>query len=348
MTNRGVIAAITAALCFTGCSALGSSDGSSDGTSEPNESVASPIENLLGLGDLQSGEANDQFVQMQRENEELVAACMAKEGFDYIAVDPDDTVTFAADIDDLVDIGSPDYSERYGFGVTTMRWSQTQVGPELVGYDDRLDDLPEPIDPNAAYVESLTEAEQLAYRDALRGTNPDYEWDATLSDDENSERASAFYEQLEPSGCYEEALTTGTFAAAAAFYDEFADDLATIEEQIESDPRLIDAKAEIQRCVIEQGLDYVDPDNPYQRWGAGLDDLDANHMTPDGLLDDEGRDALALLQADEIAVAVATDECGGSQAELSALDQELRADYEQRFLDENADRVSVFEADGDS
>ncbi len=71
-------------------------------------------------------------------------------------------------------------------------------------------------------------------------------------------------------------------------------------------------------------------------------------MTADGLLDDEGRAELAVLQAEEIAIAVATDECGGSQAELSALDREIRSEYEQRFLDENADRVSAFEADGDS
>ncbi len=351
MTNRGVIAAITAALCFTGCSVLGSSDDSSDAGSGSDDAAVSPIDDLLGLGglgDLESGETNDTIVQMLRENDELVASCMANQGFEYIPVNRDDAVTFAGDIDDLVDYGSAEFTERYGFGVTTMYWSQSQVGPSLVGADDRLDDLPAPVDPNEEYLATLSEAEQAAYQDALYGTNPDYEWDTTLSNDENDERARAFYDQLEPSGCYDEALAKGNFANAAAFYDTFADDLLAIDQQVEADPRLIDAKSDIERCVIEQGLDYVDPDFPFQRWSEALADLDAGHMTADGLLDDEGRAELAVLQAEEIAIAVATDECGGSQAELSALDREIRSEYEQRFLDENADRVSAFAADGDS
>ncbi len=357
MTNRGVIAVAGLVLFVGGCSGLGSSDGSTEGTDA--DRVASPLSEFLGLGDftdLDSADTQARIVEMQRANNEAIVACMAAEGFEYIAPNLDETSMFAAETADGVTYGTPEYTARYGFGVTTQYWSQSTVGPELVGYDDS-EDLVEEVDPNQAYVESLSEADRAAYDAALYGESIDYEWDLSLTNEENQTRADAFYADFEPSGCFFEAQADDGFARAAEFYDQFGSELEALYTSIEADPRIADALGAIEDCVVGKGLVSVDPTDPYGYWDQALADIAENHATetsdsdgtgiPTVVIDDEGLAKLAKLQAEEIAIAIATDECGGSQDDLSSLFQSVTAEYEQRFLDDNADRVAAF-AEGDS
>ncbi len=366
MTNRGVSAAVLAlGVCSLGLSAC-SIVGGSDAGDAAGDAVSSPIAEFLGMDEFadpntEAGRAR--IIEIQREINELVVACMAQQGFDYVPPNPDDTISFAAGSADGLEYGSAEYTARYGFGATTQYWSQTTVGPDLVGYDEIVAD---DIDPNAAYLDGLTDPERAAFEAALHGDGPEYPWDPSLSDDENLAQAQEFYLDRAPSGCMEEAQANSPYANLGAFYTEFGDELYDLSEQVTNDPRLVAQLDEIEQCVIAKGLEFVAPDDAFQHWNTQLNDIAEQHvtspaaeltqseldaMTPDELddlfaapetMDDEGKAKLAVLQAEEIAIAVATDDCGGSQAELSSLYAEVNAEYEQRFLDENADRLGGF------
>ncbi len=383
MIKRGMIGAAAVAVLLSGCGVFGSVDekASDEGAADngPSSSGApsgegasdselgsSPIAEFLGLDafdDLESEDGQARLIESQRQIYEAVAVCMADEGFEYIPINPAETISFASGIDDELDYGSSEYTARYGFGVTTQRWPQSVVGPELVGSPDASDQVPDVTDrsvsdPNAEYVAGLTEQEQAAYNAALYGSGPEYEWDATLSDDENSQRAEAFYADLEPSGCFAKAEAQSEFAKITEFYNEFGTEVFEIYETIEADPRLIAKKTEVENCVIEKGLEFVDPDRAYERWDADLADIETNHITgeldsdtstdTDIVIDDEGKAKLAVLQAEEIAIAIASDECGGGADEMTVIYRELQAEYEQKFLDDNADRISSYASEGDS
>lgn len=352
MANRAgvVAAAIGVALGLSGCGLLGGSDDATpDGNGGSSSGPVSPVAEYLGLSDLNSGDSDSeaQFMALQTEFGEQVAACMAAEGFEYIPPNLEDLNSFDATTGDGIEYGTPEYTARYGFGVTTQRFAQSAVGPDLVGYDDApIEDQAAPGDPNDEYVNSLSDAERQAYDAALYGDTPDFAWDESLTDAENQELADAFYADFEPTGCFAEAEANGPFAQATAFYDEFGEELFELYEEIEDDPRFAAQLSEIEACVTEQGLEYVDPSRPYERWEAQLSELEADHFSS-GELDSAGRDQLAALQTEEIAIAVATDECGGSQQALSDRFGELVAEYEQRFLDTNAERISQLEAEAE-
>ncbi|MEZ5374938.1 MAG: hypothetical protein R2733_00405 [Acidimicrobiales bacterium] len=354
MSKCGVIAVASVALLVSSCSVVGGSSDANDGDAG---AASSPLADFLGIGDLgnaRSDDAQARLLDIQREINDSVAACMTAQGFEFVPPDLDEVTSFDSAGPDGIEYGTPEYTARYGFGVTTQRWPQSTVGPELVGYEDFSES--EYIDPNQAYLEGLTEAERIAYDAALYGDGPDYEWDPSLTDDENQERAEAFYADYDASGCYAEAEQGGAFANVSAFYEEFGDQLFELYDQIESDPRVTQRLAEIEQCITEQGFDYVDPISPYEHWEPALSEIDQQHLSwpanesGDGpsapVMDDEGKALLAPLQAEEIAIATATDECGGSQTELMALYESVRNELEQQFLDDNADAVAGFRADG--
>ena len=75
------------------------------------------------------------------------------------------------------------------------------------------------------------------------------------------------------------------------------------------------------------------------------EELDAIFNQP-RQLSPEALEKLGELQAQEIELALVVNGCGGGFADQRELIQEVVADYEQRFLDENAELVEEFRAEG--
>src|SRR5665647_1165746 len=177
MTSRTRIAALAtvtvAALTLAAC-------GNEPEPKPTPTQESSPLEALLRdyLGDWSNEDVTRQLVAM----EDLVATCMAEQGFDYTPVD------YAAMGLDLtgetlgLEWGSKEFAEQYGYGITT--------NPALGA------DAEQPEDPNAEYVAGMTPTEQEAYYTALYGVHY-----AEMSDPRPSPR---------PAG------TGGTSAARAA------------------------------------------------------------------------------------------------------------------------------------
>ncbi len=350
---------------------LAACGGSSSDSDSSGDAPASPLQAFLGIEnvDYESEEGQAQLIAEQRVANEKIVACMAAQGFEYIPENPEDYISFDAASPDGIAYDSREWVEKYGFGVTTQRWPQEALGPDLVGYDDEQVGQ-EYVDPNAEYVESLSEPEREAFYAALYGDDPGYEWDESLSEEENQEAVDAYYLDYEPTGCQNEAYNSGDQAKISQFYQEFGDELNSLYEQIQQDPRYVEAQDAVKSCVEDKGLTYLGDDQIYQLWEDDLNDIEMNHvvypgndlteedfntMTPEELdavynqpitIDEEGKTKLAALQTEELALAVAVDDCGGGWKNQQELFDELNAEYEQRFLDDNADAIATFAGSG--
>ncbi len=330
----------------------------------------SPIMDFLGVDtDFQSDDAEAEFAAQATEAEEVIAQCMREEGFEYTPVDQTQFTSFGFDNEDLP-WGSRAWTEKYGFGITTQRFSQSEVGPDLIGYDDSAfeEESGEFVDPNQDYLDSLSPNEQDAYYEALYGDEPDLGPDAT------EEEWNEAYENYQPTGCQAKAWEgeDGVFGNSpeAKFYEEFGDELDDLYERLEADPRVAEHLTKVSDCLAEDGLEYSgDMEDLYQEYesklsGIGPDysqdpfeaaGLDPSTMSEEEIdeffetqysveLTEEDKIALGELQTEEIELAVAVWDCDGSNLQMEVLFSEIRVEYEEEFLANNADRLSGFEA----
>lgn len=334
--------------------------------------AASPLSEFLGE-DLWGGDFNEEdFAAEQRLREEKIAACMAEQGFEYIPVDPGQFDIF--DGEPGLDYESREYAEKYGFGVTTERFSQAEVGPDLIGYDDsafeQFEDDGGFVDPNQEIIEAMDPGSQEAYYAALYGDEDDFfpEIDDTMSDEEVAALEDDF--SFEPTGCQGEVWAD---EANNAFYQEFDSELTEMYQAAQDDPRVKAAEQEISDCVADEGLEFTGFDEDiWTRWeddlfaieemiggfpGENLTEEDFNAMSEQELNDlfsqpreftDEARSRLATIQAEEIKLATTVWDCGGGFEAQEKLFQEVMFEYEQQFIDTNADRLSEFKANPDS
>jgi hypothetical protein len=163
--RRTAVLACAAALALTGCTG-GDDDSGSKGSESSDEYTPGPLDEytarIYGYS-LDSDEQSMQNAQAEaerqnREVEEMVAACMSEQGFDYTPNDQNGSTTFSSDDLDL-EWGSMEFAEKYGYGISTDPW----------GMADQEQEQPEYVDPNADYIASMSESELEAYNAALWG-----------------------------------------------------------------------------------------------------------------------------------------------------------------------------------
>ena len=125
----------------------------------------SPLRQYLSAalgGDLSEEEQNRRFEEQRKKEEELVAKCMAKEGFEY--------KTRTANVAAYGEEGdwepeSKAWVEKYGYGAVTSLWAERDAEARQSGKN--------PADPNADYLASLSESERNTYQETLYGKMPD-------------------------------------------------------------------------------------------------------------------------------------------------------------------------------
>lgn len=384
MKTRSLAVVAAGAMFLASCGgssdSTASDDGASDDSSEDSEFVyESPLGEFLGWSDADFDEEalEAQYADQEREVQEQAAACMQELGFEYIPVDTAAQNAFFQDqFEDDLEWGSKEWTEKFGFGVTTQRFSQTQVGPDLVGSNwDIGPDQEGPPDPNQEYVESLGPSEQEAYYAALYGGEDDYEipiWEIEERDP-TDEEIEAYDANYEPTGClniaYEEIFASGPGEGDwEKFDEEFGEALNEMEERMESHPEVIAYQDEVRSCVEDRGVEYLTEEDSYQYFEAELEaaglgwdsqpdpfeGIDTTDFTDEDyeriwqesqtkLLPADQLEALGELQALEIETAVAIRECGGGwENEQEAL-ADVRIELEEEFLAANADRLAEFE-----
>lgn len=353
-----------------------------DVTEETDDGVEweSPLGEFLGWVDVDFNEEDEraEMAAMEFRVEELAATCMREQGFEYIPVDRTQEMFFEEEyFGEGLEWGSDEFVRTYGFGITTQRFSQDQVGPDLVGHDfPMFEDEGEEggfVDPNEDYVESLTEGEREAYFEALHGTQvdaPAWAWESEEREPtrEEIDAMNEWWEENHVPGCMEKSsreVFEVDDEVHQKFDEEFGDLLSEAYERLEASPEVVAYRAEVAACVNERGFEYASSDEPFMYFEQKLDDAGLGWSDPLEGIDTTGwtdeqfeaayREyetrtlppdqlaALAELQREEIDMAVAIHECGGGwQNEQEILDP-LRIEMERQFLEDNRDRLAPYE-----
>lgn len=166
------------------------------------------------------------LAQQQRRMQDLVASCMLEDGFEYVPRVPQDDAAPADD--DLPELGSSEFAEQYGYGITTLG--------ELVGT--------EPADPNEQLLASMSDEGRAEWETALYG--------APSTDPELA---------VGSAGCLGEAQREvyGGDVLDDPRFLELSAELGPLYEAVDVDPRVVEATAEWSLCMGDAGHDVTSP-----------------------------------------------------------------------------------------
>lgn len=325
MTSRTRIAALAtvtvAALTLAACG--------NEPEPEPTPTQeSSPLEALLRdyLGDWSNEDVTRQLVAM----EDLIATCMAGQGFDYTPIDyPAMGLDLTGETLGLA-WGSKEFAEQYGYGITT--------NPALG------EDAAQPEDPNAEYVAGMTPTEQEAYYTALYG-----EHHAEMSDPRAIAEAGWDWRDLGCTGSAQNEVLSGD----AAQEDQFAalqQEMTLMMEAAAADPRLAQVNADWAACMADAGFPDLgkvgDPEAALSAEVAALQqaaDAQIDPTVPTGPGSAEQVQAASQEQLDEITqreidTAVADAQCRAAVGYDDAR-RAIDTEYQVQFLAEHRTEV---------
>ena len=241
------------------------------------------------------------LAQQQRHMQDAVAECMHEDGFEYVPRIPEQDS--AAPADDLPEWGTREFAEGYGYGITTLG--------DLAG--------PEPADPNADLLASMSEEGRAEWETALYG--------APSTDAEPA---------IGSAGCLGEAqreVYGGGLLGDPRFL-ELSAELAPLYEAVDVDPRVVAVTAEWSICMGDAGHEVASP-------GEAVSELytDLEHAL------EIGEEAPAALTQREVLVATADHDC---QAEtgLAATRAEVERELEEQFVADHRTELEELAADG--
>lgn len=326
--HRSARLLLPAALAATALLLTACSGGSGSGDSkEPELGPLSKYTEALFDGEEYTQE---KFDKQQLEVEELVAACMTKEGFEYTPNPANGGMAMATEGEaDGPEWGSEEFAKQYGYGI--IDW------PGREAMEAQTDDE-EYVDLNADYVMSLSESEQNAYYEALHGPQPTEEEMLEMEENESYEY------NWETAGCYG--------AAQHEVQEDFSGYQAASEDPQYAD--LFTAMNEVWNVIYDEENPHEDVSKLNREWSDCMAEANLSEFsTPNAatqILYDEyealqnpgGNDEYVepskadqkKFQEREIEVAVADAAC---KKKLSYDDQvtKLQFDIEQKFVDEH-------------
>ncbi|MGF3057549.1 hypothetical protein [Microbacterium sp. YY-01] len=344
---RSVVPALAltavAALTLTSCSLL-PGGGSGELTWED-----SPLNKYLSAAwdsDLSEEEQMAQFEQQQREEQELLAQCMADEGFEYTPWVQDSSMVFGSSGDeDDMPVWEPDdrkWVEKYGYGAVYSPWDEY--------YEEHPEEMyegEETVDPNQAYVESLSETEQQAYFDTLYG----------VFDDEAYEEDEIVEWNWEDSGCQGYASHEVYQSQDLLSSDEFAGLLEALQEMganSEDSPEMREIDNAWSQCMADAGepgftTQYAAQESIYDAmnevWESFYDDLDpAIFEDPEAEVPDpKDSPEMEAIFEQEVALALKDLDC---REKVNYTQEQLKAQFamEERFIQEHKAELDAFKA----
>lgn len=318
-----------------GLAACGGDNGGSGGEDLTYED--SPLNTIFaGLsswGDMSEEEMQAQNEEQNRKVEELVAQCMAEQGFDY---KPNtDTGSYYYSGDMYEGLEPIEYARQYGYGMTT--WEDTPSAQEMNEQEPT-----EWVDPNADVYESMSDSERAAWDEALWGAPQEWDEDADMEEYEwNWEDSGCYgvaqhqvYEVDSPDGdlmsLYEDPQFAELFEAMGELYTT-----------MQSDPRMAELNKAWANCMADAGFpDFASPEEAQNSINDALNALyeeidesaweDPDFTGPD----------MTEVKKVEIETATADFTC---RAEVDYDNEQLRIqfDIEQKFIDENRAAVDA-------
>ncbi|MBD7918448.1 hypothetical protein H9657_09180 [Cellulomonas sp. Sa3CUA2] len=311
------LAATAVALVLAGCTG-----GTSAASADDDGPMTAFFEKVGGSYE------DEDFEKQQREVEELVATCMAEQGFEYSPNDP--SSSRGMDPDDIPEWDSKEYALQFGYGATTS--------DELYGGSEEW------VDPNADYIASMSEGEQTAFYEALWGASPevDPEADPDAEVEYNWEdggcQGKASHEVYEQDQIWDDPA-----------FEAMSEEMNSEYETLADDPALGEAQAEWAACITKAGYDYASPDEAQQSIFDELNALyEAAAPDPEAEPDPEAsyepdEAAMAELKKKEMALAAADYECKESSGYIKAQKTASRA-LEDRLWEKYGEQLEAIAA----
>jgi hypothetical protein len=331
MTRRAIGRAAAPALILTmllaGC---GGGDKAADGGKEEEVGpLGKYFEQAYGEYD------EDQANREMRRVEELVAECMAEQGFEYTPMDPTAQGGMSMSSDELdIEWGTREFAEQYGYGITTNPWAELE------------EDQPEPeefVDPNAEYIESMSESEAEAYFLALHGNqefSEDPEVEVEYDWEQNGCQGKAQHEVYE----------VGRDDPAIASLEE---EMNGLWERTQQDPRITEVTTAWIDCMGDAGftglatvddaqMQISDKSNAVYEEAYPSDMGEEMPTEEDFAAIEAGiQEKLAEITDEEIATAVADFECREETGFDDAM-QEVSRELEQEFVDTHKEELEAW------
>lgn len=323
--RAGVVVGMVLVLALGGCS---TGDPDSD---EPPE--LGPLDQLFQ--DIYGSWDEEQSAAQQMRVEEIVARCMAEEGFDYTPVDYSSQSGLSFAPDDLdVEWGTLEFAEQYGYGATTDPYGMTEQQEPSVPQ--------EWVDPNQDYVMALSESAQQAYYTALSGLQnaPEIDGEVVYSWEDAGCQGRAQHEVYESAP----GLDDETFTALQA-------DMQTMWESATSDPRMGEVSSAWAACMADAGhpgFAAVEDaaSSIYNQlneiWESAFADLPPTATPDDYVAAQEVSDAQAAeLTPLEIELAVADVTCR-EEVDYDRITREVNIEYQQDFYDAHREELEAW------
>jgi hypothetical protein len=318
-------AAVCAGLLLVAFALAGCSSAGSGGSSAAPAEEASPLDRYF---ELLSGQRSDEAMQKENaEVQEAIAVCMNEQGFDYV---PDsENGSFSVDSSGL-DWESEEFAKTYGYGITTDPFGDQQ------GSDG------DPVDPNADYIDSLSESEQAAYNEALWG--PPVESSAG-----DLESVEYDWKTAGCTGSAQHAVSGDHNYWEDPEFTALSDGMSELYTAVREAPLVLQAERGWAECLADAGHSgFAHKDEPAtsiseeygELTGAPAPSSDAAGgdivVVPDSTSTTSAPDPekLAQLQQREIGLATADFSCARESGYTDALNSERRR-LEQEFVDEN-------------
>ena len=213
------------------------------GGSSADEHV-DPIDAVFGS---RSTAAEDRALGLQQQ--EAIADCMREAGWEYTPFDV--SAAYGSELDD--ERQRPDFGTEFGYGVTRRyelyEWPNTDAEGNWVSQDD---DDAGAVDPNEAYVQSLSPEDQEAYSTALLG-----EFATSEAQSYDAEGNPVFdVPPIEDQGCSGKAYVA-TYGGEHAYDDAaFNDRMFALLDALDHDPGIEEATIAWSDCMYDGDPEY--------------------------------------------------------------------------------------------
>lgn len=317
-----VPAAAAALLLLAGCAGTDGGGGLDYEDSPLNQYMSA----AWGGDDRSPEEMQSEFDDQNRQIEELVADCMAEEGFDYLPVLDTGSVVYSSDDDENAwDPDSRDWVAQYGYGFVNYP-----------GRDEQPVEGDEWEDPNQEYVESLSESEQAAYQEALNGP--------ALSEEEYAEQEASgdFEYDWTTAGCYGAASNEvyGGDPSSSDEHQPLMDAMNALYEEAQSHPDVAELDAAWSSCMADAGHSGLATQQDAQN--SIMDEQNAAYESQEPSEDGEWVEPdLTELGEREIEVALADFDCR-DEVDYTAQQLTVQFELEERFIEEHKAELDAY------
>jgi hypothetical protein len=265
------------------------------------------------------GGDEEDFAKQQQKVEELVAVCMADEGFEYIPVDQSQYMS-TSDVAEY-DPQSKKWVAENGYGITTQNGMAPEVDPEEEQF----------VDPNQSYVEALSATEQTAYYETLYGVSP-------TEEEMNNEEYEYSWEKAGCQGAAQHEVRPQAYDDEK--YQPLLEKMNTIYETVQRDPKVAELDSSWSSCMADAG---------FTSYAKKQDAMDAvieksNALYEDGSAEGPSDEMLKEVQEFEIETAMADLECATS---IDYQDTVLGVQFEleKQFIADNKSELDAMVAE---